>query len=246
MKHIERYFERRGIDADHILYAYRNERNLVICMDSGDAISCSMLLRELMEHIPMDEFITIRRGVIARKNGILAVSDEGVYTMIDGKTFQGKKRHLIEHKKRRTMLGLDHSRVHAKDIPVHPSIPLTLLEKCSILDDMPVAYCVIELVFDENGHGIDFIFRYCNKQMEEIEGVPVEEMVNHSFYEVFKNGDKKWLVAYADVALNGVQRILHDYSPEVDKTLTIHCYQPEPGYCACVLTEDGGAYNGLR
>ena len=36
MKHIERYFERRGIDADHILYAYRNERNLVICMDSGD------------------------------------------------------------------------------------------------------------------------------------------------------------------------------------------------------------------
>ena len=75
--------------------------------------------------------------------------------MIDGKTFQGKKRHLIEHKKRRTMLGLDHSRVHSKDIPVHPSIPLTLLEKCSVLDDMPVAYCVIELVFDENGQPVD-------------------------------------------------------------------------------------------
>ena len=40
------------------------------------------------------------------------------------------------------------------------------------------------------------------------------------------------------VDLNGVQRTLHDYSPEIDKTLTIHCYQPEPGYCACVLTED--------
>ena len=120
-----------------------------------------------------------------------------------------------------------------------PMKPLTLLEKCSILDDMPVAYCIIELVFDEAGHGIDFIFRYCNKQMEVIEGVPVEDMVDHSFYEVFKNGDKKWLIAYADVALNGVQRTLHDYSPEVSKTLTIHCYQPEPGYCACVLTEDG-------
>lgn len=46
-------------------------------------------------------------------------------------------------------------------------------------------------------------------------------------------------MAYADVALNSVQRTLHDYSPEVDKTLTIHCYQPESGYCACVLTEDG-------
>ena len=28
---------------------------------------------------------------------------------------------------------------------------------------------------------------------------------------------------------------LHYYSPEIDKNLIIHCYQPEPGYCACVL-----------
>ena len=114
----------------------------------------------------------------------------------------------------------------------------SFLEKCSILDEMQLAYCVIELVFDENGHGLDFIFRYCNKEMERLEGVPIENMLNHSFYEVFKNGDKKWLVAYADVALNGVKRTIRDYSPEIGKTLTIHCYQPEPGYCACVLTED--------
>ena len=71
--------------------------------------------------------------------------------------------------------------------------------------------------------------------MEVVEGVPIEEMVNHSFYEVFKNGDRKWLVAYADVALNGINRVLHDYSPEIGKNLTIYCYQPEEGYCACVL-----------
>lgn len=115
---------------------------------------------------------------------------------------------------------------------------MTLLEKCSLLDDMPMAYCIIELVFDEHGHGINFIFRYCNKYMAVVEGVPVEDMINHSFYEVFQNGDRKWLIAYADVALNGVQRTLHDYSQEIDKTLTIRCYQPEPDYCACVLLED--------
>ena len=53
-----------------------------------------------------------------------------------------------------------------------------------------------------------------------VEGVPVEDMVNHSFYEVFKNGDRKWLISYADVALNGVQRTLHDYSPEIG---LFHC-----------------------
>ena len=239
MKNVERYFKRRSIEVEHILYAYHNGRNLVICMDSNDEISCSMQIRELIEYIPMEDFIVIRRGVVVRKSGILAISDEGIYTMLDGKTFQGQKRYLTEHKKLRTMLNLDNSRVHIKGIPVHPSISLPLLEKCSVLDDMPVAFCVIELVFDEAGHGIDFIFRYCNKQMEVLEGVPVEDMVDHSFYAIFKNGDKKWLVAYADVALNGVQRTLHDYSPEIGKTLTIHCYQPEPGYCACVLTEDG-------
>lgn len=53
--------------------------------------------------------------------------------------------------------------------------------------------------------------------------------------QVFENGDKKWLVTYADVALNGTKRIIHDYSPEINKNLTIHCFQPSPGYCACVL-----------
>lgn len=44
--------------------------------------------------------------------------------------------------------------------------------------------------------------------MEVVEGIPIEEMLNRSFYEVFKNGDKKWLVSYADVAVNGLKRTL--------------------------------------
>ena len=98
-----------------------------------------------------------------------------------------------------------------------------------------LAFRIIELVFDAEGHGVDFVFRYCNDEMAVVEGVPVSEMLNRSFYEVFENGDKKWLVTYADVALNGNKHILQDYSPEIDKTLTIYCFQPAPGYCACVL-----------
>ena len=237
MKNIERYLKKRNIEVEHILSARCNNHNIHIRLDSGDEVICYMLMYELMEVIPEDEFLILRKGTILRKTGILSISDDGIYTMIDGSTFQGTKRSLKKHKVIREKLGL--LRWQTNPTLALTMRPLTLLEKCSLLDDMPVAYCVIELVFDENGRGIDFIFRYCNKQMEVIEGVPVEDMVDHSFYEVFKNGDKKWIVTYADVALNGGQRTLRDYSPEVDKTLTIHCYQPEPGYCACVLTEDG-------
>ncbi|CCO04661.1 hypothetical protein predicted by Glimmer/Critica [Ruminococcus bicirculans (ex Wegman et al. 2014)] len=51
-------------------------------------------------------------------------------------------------------------------------------------------------------------------------------MLNRSFYEVFRNGDRKWLVSYADVALNGTKHTLKDFSPEIGKDLTIYCYQP--------------------
>lgn len=81
------------------------------------------------------------------------------------------------------MLNLDSSRVHIKGIPVHSSISLPLLEKCSV---------------QKRGQKMACGLRRCRLK----------------------------------------QRTLHDYSPEVDKTLTIHCYQPESGYCACVLTED--------
>lgn len=35
-----------------------------------------------------------------------------------------------------------------------------------------------------DGCGVDFIFRYCNAEMATVEGVPVEEMLNRSFYKV--------------------------------------------------------------
>ena len=169
--------------------------------------------------------MSISKGTVVCRSHIVNISNDGIYTMSDGRTFQGRKRGMSSHRRLSAEIGLAETKPH----------PLSMLEKCSLLDDMPLAFCVIELVFNEDGHGVDFIFRYCNAQMAVVEGVPIEEMLNRSFYEVFRNGDKKWLVAYADVALNGTKHTLHDYSPEIDKYLTIHCYQPEPGYCACVL-----------
>lgn len=238
MADIERYFKKHHIDEKQILSVYCQGRNTIICCDSGEEYVSSIRMYDMIELLPKEKFISISRSVLVRRDAIVAITDTGVYTMIDGRSFQGRKRYLSAHKKLRKELGLSKVPTLSENTQKEPAFPLQFLEKCSILDDMPLAYCVIELVFDEQGRGIDFIFRYCNRQMAVVEGVPVEDMVDHSFYEVFKNGDRKWLVSYADVALNGVQRILHDYSPEIDKHLTIYCYQPEQGYCACILVPE--------
>lgn len=229
-RNIENFFKRKKIEIRQIKYLVRENGRTVVCLFDGQNISTTIPEKDIMQYLPEDEFISIAKGVSVQKSQIVNISNSGVYTMTDGRTFQGRRRKLSEHKKNRKELSLNISEAGCKRNP-----PMGLLEKCALMDEMPLAFCVIELVFDKNGHGVDFVFRYCNKSMEEVEGKSIENMLNHSFYEVFANGDKKWLVAYADVALNGTKRIISDFSPEIDKTLTIYCYQPHPGYCACIL-----------
>ena len=51
---------------------------------------------------------------------------------------------------------------------------LRMSRNISIADGQPYAQR------SEDGHGVDFIFRYCNAQMAVVEGVPIEEMLNRS------------------------------------------------------------------
>ena len=225
------FFERKNIDISNILYLTRQNPLTKITFFDGKEILTPIPVKEIAIYLPDEEFVNITKGVLLRKSQIVNISDDGLYTMTDGSVFQGRKRNISQHKQLRQALGLSKE----QDEKAEKMISLELLEKCSILNDMPLAFCVIELVFDANGRGVDFVFRYCNEEMAVVEGIPVSEMLNNSFYKVFENGDKKWLVTYADVALNGTKVILHDYSPEIGKDLTIYCSQPHPGYCACIL-----------
>ena len=225
------FFERKNIDISNILYLTRQNPLTKITFFDGKEILTAIPVKEIAIYLPDEEFVNITKGILLRKSQIVNISDDGLYTMTDGSVFQGRKRNISQHKQLRQALGLSKE----QNEKTEKMIPLELLEKCSILNDMPLAFCVIELVFDANGRGVDFVFRYCNEEMAVVEGIPVSEMLNNSFYEVFKNGDKKWLVIYADVALNGTKVILHDYSPEIGKDLSIYCFQPHPGYCACIL-----------
>ena len=228
---VPHFFERKNIDISDILYLTRQNPHTKITFFDGKEILTAIPVKEIAIYLPDEEFVNITKGVLLRKSQIVNISGDGLYTMTDGSVFQGRKRNISQHKQLRQALGLSKE----QDAKAEKMVPLELLEKCSILNDMPLAFCVIELVFDANGRGVDFVFRYCNEEMAVVEGIPVSEMLNNSFYEVFKNGDKKWLVIYADVALNGTKVILHDYSPEIGKDLSIYCFQPHPGYCACIL-----------
>lgn len=88
-------------------------------------------------------------------------------------------------------------------------------------DDVPFDFTVIELVLDESGQPIDWIFRYLNDELARIEMVAPELLLNRYFYrDVFPNiNAKKWLDFYYRSAFLGESLELHEYSPEIAKYL---------------------------
>ena len=223
------YFQHNGISSSGIRYVIRENGKTNIYLTDGRVLSSFHTVKAVKALLPEEDFCIINKGILVARNQIINI-DRNIYTMLDGKVFVGRRRGLKAHQDLNDSLN--------RNINVPVARAEDIIPAFSVLNNMPAAFCVIQLLFDERGRGIDFIFRYCNKAMEDLEKKTLEEMINHSFYDTFANADPKWLISYANVALNGGTCVLKDYSPEVDKMLTIHCFQPMEGFCACLLLEE--------
>ena len=225
---IKHFLLKNNISSSNIKYVVREDNKTNIYLTDGRIIPCFHTVKAIKEFLPEDAYCIINKGILVSKGQIVNI-ERNIYTMLDGRIFEGRKRGVKEHQLIKNSIS--------RNINLPVSGVDDIIPTFSILNSMPAAFCVIQLLFDERGKGIDFIFRYCNKAMEVLENKSLDEMMNHSFYDIFPNADTKWLIAYANVALNGTTCTLTDYSPEINKVLTIHCFQPMEGFCACLLLE---------
>lgn len=102
-------------------------------------------------------------------------------------------------------------------------------------DHMSFAFTDIEMVFSEEHSAVDWIFRYGNRALAELEKLPLEQLIDHSFGSIFPNMDAKWLRVYERTALYGETLEITDYSPEIDTELKIICFPTFPEHCGCML-----------
>ena len=117
-------------------------------------------------------------------------------------------------------------------------IPSTEEEYCrhySSFEYLPIAFTDIEIVFNEERHAVDWIFRYANQELARLEKLPLDQLLGKSFGSLFANMDSKWLRSYERSALYGEVLELMDYSPEVDRTLKVICFPTFKGHCGCIL-----------
>ena len=124
MPDLERFFKRHHIDIEDILYIYRCGRRTVICCESAEEASSAIPMHELLAFLPEGEFLSVSRSAIVRRDRIINISNDGVYTMTDGKTFQGRTRYLSTHRRLRREMQLDVPLPREEYVP-----PLDFLEK---------------------------------------------------------------------------------------------------------------------
>lgn len=117
-------------------------------------------------------------------------------------------------------------------------VPKTYEEYCryySGFEQMPFAFTDIEMVFDEELHAMDWIFRYGNPALARLEKLPLKKLIGSTFGSLFPNMDSKWLRSYEQAVLYGEKLEIIDYSPEIDTYLKVICFPTFPGHCGCIL-----------
>lgn len=222
------------IDTRTIQYIVMNE-NVAEIHVAGEQTYKTRVTLETLEKALGDDFLKVHRSCLVSVMAIHDITDR--INLNNGESLKyvaRKKKELMNQlrEKRRVIL----ERLNAEGAP---EMEEQYRSRFASFDDLPIAFTDIEVVVDEDQNAVDWIFRYGNEALAEIEKLPLERMLGSRFSELFPNMDEKWLRSYERAAFYGQTLEIIDYSPEIDTYLNIICFPTIPGHCGCILLNIG-------
>lgn len=219
-----------NIPISSILYVIMEGNNAIIHVSEEQVYHTRMTLSEI-EPILGENFIKVKRGCLVSVMAIHNFTDK--VNLINGEELDYASRHKKE------IVKLFHSKQEEIINIFNESVSLNTIEEYheyfKVFDKLPIAFCDIEMIFDGEFNAVDWIFRYGNDALAELEMVPLDKIVGNTFSNVFPNMDSKWLRTYERSTLFGETIKIVDYSPEIDAYLDIICFPTFKGHCGCIL-----------
>lgn len=218
------------LSVSSIIYVVMIGKYIEIHTSDYQVYKTRMTLSEI-ENCLGDGFIKIHRGCLVSVKAIHTITDKINLSNGDGLEYTvRKKKSIIEQFYQKQKNYID--RIKKNNMQITDE---DYKEHYRSFDYVPFAFTDIEMVFNDEQHAVDWIFRYGNQKLAELEELPLERLIGNSFGKIFSNMDSKWLRSYERATMYGEVLELMDYSPEVDKYLKVICFPTFEGHCGCIL-----------
>ena len=215
-----------------ILYITMKKNYADVFTFSGKRYKTRMPLSDF-EQILGDDFLKVSRGCLVSVMAIHDISHVIELTNGDTLSFPPRNRDELYNRWQEKRIRL-FTRLCKGSIPPEEE---SYHDYYHCFDQMPIAFADIEMIFNEERHAVDWIFRYGNQALALLEKIPLDKLVGNTFSAIFPNMDDKWLRAYEQTTLYGTTLEIFDYSPEIDTHLHILCFPTFRGHCGCILSD---------
>ena len=199
-------------------------------------ISCELVYQTRITLVELektlgDNFIKVKRGCLVSVLAIHSVTDK--INLCNGESLD-----YVVRNKKEILAKLQAKQQDMINSFNEDGIPTTADQYHAhyrLFDTIPFAFADIEMVFDGECRAIDWVFRYGNPALAQLEKMPLEKLIGNSFRSLFPNMDAKWLRSYERATLFGETLQIIDYSPEIDTYLEVICFPTFKGHCGCIL-----------
>lgn len=107
----------------------------------------------------------------------------------------------------------------------------------TLFENMEEGFALHEIVVNDEGIPIDYIFLEMNNAFEKITGLKAKNIKNKRIKEVLPDTEDHWIENYGKVALTGESMSFPNYSVEVDKHFNVNVYSPSLNKFITVFTD---------
>ena len=218
------------IDTSTVLYIIVRGKKAEIHTCDGKIHETRCPLSELEEKLGKG-FIKVHRGCVVSAMSVHDITDKINLSNGESIDYSARKKKQIDNIIRSEKQSIISSFAEEGILKT----PEEYRRHYSSFDSLPFAFTDIEMVFNEERHAVDWIFRYGNPALAKLENTPLEKLIGTSFGSLFSNMDSKWLRSYERATLYGETLEMIDYSPEINKNIKIICFPTFKGHCGCIL-----------
>lgn len=108
------------------------------------------------------------------------------------------------------------------------STTMDKIDYSSLIKNMPVAYALHEMIYDQNGKAVDYRFLDINTEFENLTGLSAKQVIGVSCIKLLPNTEYYWIEKYDECIKTGKLIQFDNFSKELDRYFQVTAYSPAP------------------